>query len=160
MDCSYRLHQISGCCVEVCFSMGTSWSSSGCAQNFYDQWAAEQIALENVLFEHKRALQLADSRKLVSSECVIAFFTVSLMLVSQKIKQPYLFVVPVVPLVIGLLYNLDQQRDVTIDAIKERARQFHNENPHLFEPVGGPVTLAELDRRIMQLKYQTEKFSE
>ncbi|KAL3995416.1 hypothetical protein ACH3XW_25730 [Acanthocheilonema viteae] len=137
--------------------MGTSWSSNVELQNYYDQQAMEQIALQNVLFEHKRALELANTRKLISNEHMMAVLTVSLMLAAQKMKQPHLFILPAVPLVIGLFHNFDQQRDITLDIIKEKAQELCRENRHLFEPIGGPITLDELDRRINYTKYNNEK---
>ncbi|VDM91348.1 unnamed protein product [Onchocerca ochengi] len=134
--------------------MGTSWSNNAELQNYYDQKALEQVALQNVLFEHKRALELADRRKLISNENMTALLAVSLMLISQKMKEKHLFILPAVPLVIGLLHNFDQQRDITLDTIKEKAQQLRQENRHLFKPVGGPITLDELDRRIARAKYR------
>lgn len=98
--------------------MGTSWSSNAELQNYYEQQALEQVALQNVLLEHKRALELANTRKLISSQHMTALLVVSLMLVSQKMKQSHLYILPVVPFVIGLFHNFDQQRDVTLDTIK------------------------------------------
>uniref|UniRef100_A0A915PKY2 Plasminogen receptor (KT) n=1 Tax=Setaria digitata TaxID=48799 RepID=A0A915PKY2_9BILA len=139
--------------------MGTFWSSTAELQKYYDQQATEQIALQNVLFEHKRAVELADARKLIANEYLAAFLVVSLMLVSQKMKQPYLFILPSAPLVVGLLYNFDQQRDLALDTVKEKAQQFRRENPRLFEPVGGPITLDELDKRIKMTKCYSERES-
>lgn len=62
--------------------------------------------------------QLANTRKLISNEYLVALLAVSLMLVSQKMKQPHLLTLPTVPIVIGLLHNFDQQRDITLDTIK------------------------------------------
>ncbi|KAM3718490.1 Chaperone protein ClpB [Dirofilaria immitis] len=140
--------------------MGTSWSNNTELQSYYDQQALEQVALQNVLLEHKRALELAERRKLVSNEHMSALLAVSLMLISQKMKQLHLFILPAVPLVIGLLHNFDQQRDVTLDIIKEKAQQLRQENRRLFESVGGPITLDELDRRIIRAKYHKRKESD
>ncbi|KAK6104594.1 hypothetical protein QQG55_16850 [Brugia pahangi] len=140
--------------------MGTSWSSNAELQNYYEQQALEQVALQNVLLEHKRALELANTRKLISSQHMTALLVVSLMLVSQKMKQSHLYILPVVPFVIGLFHNFDQQRDVTLDTIKENAEKLRRENRHLFEPIGGPITLDELDRRINRAKYHKEKESD
>ncbi|CAG9530004.1 unnamed protein product [Cercopithifilaria johnstoni] len=137
--------------------MGTSWSSNVELQNYYDQQAVEHVALQNVLFEHKRALELANTRKLISNEYMAALLVVSLMLVGQKMKQSHLFILPAVPLVFGLLHNFDQQRDVTLDTIKEKAQELRRENRRLFEPIGGPITLDELDRRISRAKYYKKK---
>ncbi|VDO36322.1 unnamed protein product [Brugia timori] len=168
------------------FLMGTSWSSNAELQNYYEQQALEQVALQNVLLEHKRALecnrsenkkrvreiryvlideqlfQLANTRKLISSQHMTALLVVSLMLVSQKMKQSHLYILPVVPFVIGLFHNFDQQRDrdVTLDTIKENAEKLRRENRRLFEPIGGPITLDELDRRINRAKYHKEKESD
>uniref|UniRef100_A0A0R3S115 Transmembrane protein n=1 Tax=Elaeophora elaphi TaxID=1147741 RepID=A0A0R3S115_9BILA len=139
--------------------MGTSWSSNAELQNYYDQQAVKQVALQNVLLEHKEALELANKRKLVSNEHLIASLAVSLMLISQKIKQSHLFILPAVPLVVGVINNFDQQRDITLDTIKEKAQELRRENRHLFEPVGGPITLDELDRRISQAKCHKERES-
>ncbi|VIO94666.1 Uncharacterized protein BM_BM11078 [Brugia malayi] len=140
--------------------MGTSWSSNAELQNYYEQQALEQVALQNVLLEHKRALELANTRKLISSQHMTALLVVSLMLVSQKMKQSHLYILPVVPFVIGLFHNFDQQRDVTLDTIKENAEKLRRENRRLFEPIGGPITLDELDRRINRAKYHKEKESD
>ncbi|VDN18777.1 unnamed protein product [Gongylonema pulchrum] len=119
--------------------------------------AEQELALQNVLFEHQRAVQLADSRALIASEYLAAFLAVSLMLLSQKTKKPYIFAIPAVPIFVGLLHNFDQQRDITMDYIKEKAEQLRRKNRHLFKPIGGPITLAELDRRIEQAKHQEMK---
>ncbi|EFO23441.1 hypothetical protein LOAG_05046 [Loa loa] len=137
--------------------MGTSWSSNTELQNYYNQQAVEEVALQNVLFEHKRALELANTRKLISNEHMTALLTVSLMLVSQKMKQPHLSILPVVPLVVALFHNFDQQRDTTLDTIKEKAEELRQKNRRLFEPIGGPITLDELDRRINRAKYHNKK---
>ncbi|EJW70548.1 hypothetical protein WUBG_18547 [Wuchereria bancrofti] len=41
----------------------------------------------------------------------------------------------------------------------EKAEKLRRENRHLFEPIGGPITLDELDRRINRAKYHKEKGS-
>ncbi|VDK82796.1 unnamed protein product [Litomosoides sigmodontis] len=148
------------CNVLFIFLMGTSWSSNVEFRKYYDQQATEQIALQNVLFEHKRALELASTRKLISNEFMVALLAVSLMLVSQKMKQPHLFTLPAVPVVIGLFYNFDQQRDITLDTIKEKALELRRENRRLFEPIGGPITLDELDRRILAKYHKEEESNE
>lgn len=41
----------------------------------------------------------------------------------------------------------------------EKARELRQENRSLFEPIGGPITLDELDRRISLAKYHKQKES-
>ncbi|VDM95312.1 unnamed protein product [Thelazia callipaeda] len=132
--------------------MGTVFSSNSLLQQYYDQQVKEQIALQNVLFEHKQAMKAAETRRLVGNEFLAAFLTVSLVLLGQKIKQPNLFIIPVFPLVIGLFCNFELQQDMTQDFIKKAADRLFQENRQVFEPVGGPITLAEIDRRIAAVK--------
>ena len=67
-----------------------------------------------------------------------------------------MYAIPVVPIVMFLGYRWDQTYGTTSETIRKEAERLLKTEHKILRPVGGPITLEEIDRRRMMWKQNCE----
>uniref|UniRef100_A0A7E4ZR56 Plasminogen receptor (KT) n=1 Tax=Panagrellus redivivus TaxID=6233 RepID=A0A7E4ZR56_PANRE len=125
----------------------TASTSEASLRYIYDAELERQIALQTIQFEEKQAIKCARSEELFPWQFLACTTTATGIIVyAQKTHNRFL-VVPIVPLVMYIGYRYDQLFGHTPEETRKEAERLLKTEPHRFTPIGGPITLAELDRR-------------
>ncbi|CEF61034.1 Protein of unknown function DUF2368 family-containing protein [Strongyloides ratti] len=118
---------------------------------FFDRQFESEIVLQELLKEKERAIELSKKRELFGwmSMClpVMACFSIYL---SQRTKNKTI-VFSVCPFIMIYGYYCDEVLGSKFEKIKNTAELIMSKEPHLLKPVGGTLTLYDIDKRIKKL---------
>uniref|UniRef100_A0AC34F597 Uncharacterized protein n=1 Tax=Panagrolaimus sp. ES5 TaxID=591445 RepID=A0AC34F597_9BILA len=112
-----------------------------------------QIALKNLQFETEQAVKKAKSQDSFVWESLAGITTVAGTIFQAHATKNRAFAIPIVPIVMYIGWRWDEIYGTTSGKIKADAEKLYQQKRHLLKPVGGPITLEELDQRRMAWKH-------
>ncbi|KAE9549601.1 hypothetical protein FO519_007197 [Halicephalobus sp. NKZ332] len=112
-----------------------------------EEQVQKEIALKNLQFEQVEAFKKAKQAEFFGWEFLGCTTTgVFIAAAAQHFRNKFI-AVPMVPLVMWVGYRYDQTFGNHYETINKEAERLLKEKRHLLTPIGGPITLEELDRR-------------
>jgi hypothetical protein len=121
-------------------------------EDLYSKQIEREIALKNILWEERKAQQLAKQRLTAPFELLSALTIGFSLFVACKYTGNNFLIVPAIPIVLGIGYRYET---VFADHRKELEQEMEKilcEQKHLTLVPGGAITLQELDRRRLAWK--------
>uniref|UniRef100_A0AC34QA69 Uncharacterized protein n=2 Tax=Panagrolaimus sp. JU765 TaxID=591449 RepID=A0AC34QA69_9BILA len=136
-------------CVDL---MGTAFSHDNNADikelvSIFEEQIQKQVALRNLQFEQDQAFQKAKLAESFGWEFLGSSTTILALIYCAQRYKNRLFAVPTVPLVMYLGYRYNETFGEHEEKIRLEAERLLATQRNLFTPIGGPITLAELDKR-------------
>uniref|UniRef100_A0A914Z172 Plasminogen receptor (KT) n=1 Tax=Panagrolaimus superbus TaxID=310955 RepID=A0A914Z172_9BILA len=111
-----------------------------------------QIALKNLQFETETSCKTKSQESFIW-ESLAAMTTIFGTIFQAHLTKNRAFALPIVPITMYIGYRWDEIYGTTSEKIKADAEKLYKQKRDLFKPVGGPITLEELDRRRMAWKH-------
>uniref|UniRef100_A0A0N5C199 Plasminogen receptor (KT) n=1 Tax=Strongyloides papillosus TaxID=174720 RepID=A0A0N5C199_STREA len=117
---------------------------------FYDLNFEREAAFRELSEERDRAIKLAKERSLFGW---FAFTSLTLTLPFFSAVHYFknkLFLAPIIPIIMVTGYHYENCFGDNLNSIKSTAENIMLREEHLIKPVGGTVTLHEIDKRVKQ----------
>ncbi|KAH7714134.1 hypothetical protein AAVH_18529 [Aphelenchoides avenae] len=116
-------------------------------QRFYADQTADQVELQNLLYERRRVEELSWRRELLTFETMAAATVTVTCAVACVLSRNRFMIVPIVPVAIGAAYRYEELLADNTMAVRKRASEIFEKERDQIRLPGGPITLEEIDRR-------------